>query len=157
VPSLRERPEDLPILTQALLDELAERRGRGPWTLSPAAIAVLARQPWPGNVRQLVNVLERAVILQPAGELDVVHVDPASGIPGAVAAGPSGPLAGGSVVGMPAMEIEPLEKFDDHERRYLRRVLEHTGGKIYGPGGAAELLGLPPTTLQSKLRRYGLR
>jgi transcriptional regulator with GAF, ATPase, and Fis domain len=148
VPPLRERPEDLPILAQALLDEFAERRGRGPWTLAPAAIGVLARHPWPGNVRQLVNVLERAVILQPAGELDVAHVDPGPGLPGAAAA------AGGP---SPLALAEPLEKFDDHERRYLRRVLEHTGGKIYGPGGAAELLGLPPTTLQSKLRRYGLR
>ncbi|HWU91217.1 MAG TPA: sigma 54-interacting transcriptional regulator, partial [Kofleriaceae bacterium] len=79
VPSLRERPEDLPGLAQALLDELAARRGRGPWTLTPGAIAALARHPWPGNVRQLVNVLERAVILQPEGELDVVHVEPGAG------------------------------------------------------------------------------
>jgi DNA-binding NtrC family response regulator len=153
VPALRERPEDLPLLAQALLDELAERRGRGPWTLTPAAIAMLGRHSWPGNVRQLVNVLERAVILQPAGELDVVHVDPGPGS----GVGPA--CAGAAAVGQgaPVSELEPLEKFDDHERRYLRRVLEHTRGKIYGPGGAAELLGLPPTTLQSKLRRYGLR
>jgi transcriptional regulator with GAF, ATPase, and Fis domain len=152
MPPLRERPEDLPLLAQALLDEFAERRGRGPWTLTPAARVLLARQPWPGNVRQLVNVLERAVILQPAGELDVAHVDPgpAAGAGFLCAAAPAGP-------GAPLAELEPLERFDDHERRYLRRVLEHTGGKIYGPGGAAELLGLPPTTLQSKLRRYGLR
>jgi transcriptional regulator with GAF, ATPase, and Fis domain len=162
VPPLRERPEDLPILAQAVLDEFAERRGRGrgPWSLSPAAIAVLARHLWPGNVRQLVNVLERAVILRPQGELDVAHVDP--GLGGALASGagaiavPGGGL--GAIAGIGEIGgIEPFEKFEDHERRYLRRVLEHTSGKIYGPGGAAELLGLPPTTLQSKLRRYGLR
>jgi transcriptional regulator with GAF, ATPase, and Fis domain len=161
VPPLRERPEDLPILAQALLDELAARRGRGPWTLTPAAIGMLARHPWPGNVRQLVNVLERAVILQPAGELDVAHVDPGSGAGLAGLAGAAAPAgAGAPGVGIGTgigAGIEPFEKLDDHERRYLRRVLEHTGGKIYGPGGAAELLGLPPTTLQSKLRRYGLR
>jgi transcriptional regulator with GAF, ATPase, and Fis domain len=152
VPPLRARPEDLPILAQAVLDELAERRGRGrgPWSLTPAAIRVLACQPWPGNVRQLVNVLERAVILQPAGELDVAHVDPGPGSGFSSAAALVGP-------GAPRAEAEPLERFEDHERRYLRRVLAHTGGKIYGPGGAAELLDLPPTTLQSKLRRYGIR
>jgi transcriptional regulator with GAF, ATPase, and Fis domain len=154
VPPLRARPEDLPILAQAILDELAERRGRGrgPWSLTPAAIHVLARQPWPGNVRQLVNVLERAVILQPSGELDVAHVDPGPGVcfTSAVLPAVAGP-------GAPLAEPEPLERFEDHERRYLRRVLAHTGGKIYGPGGAAELLDLPPTTLQSKLRRYGIR
>jgi transcriptional regulator with GAF, ATPase, and Fis domain len=159
VPPLRERPEDLPLLAQAVLDELAERRGRGrgPWSLSPAAIAVLARHPWPGNVRQLVNVLERAVILQPEGELDVAHVDP--GVGGALASASSAiAVPGGGLGELAAIGgLEPLEKFEDHERRYLRRVLEHTSGKIYGPGGAAELLGLPPTTLQSKLRRYGLR
>ena len=155
VPPLRERPDDLALLAQALLDELAERRGRGPWRLTPAATAMLARHPWPGNVRQLVNVLERAVILQPAGELDVAHVDPGPG----AAAGGSGSWAASAVAGQGASAAgaEPLERFEDHERRYLRRVLEHTRGKIYGPGGAAELLGLPPTTLQSKLRRYGLR
>ena len=159
VPPLRERPEDLPLLARALLEELAERRGRGPWTLTPAAIGVLARHPWPGNVRQLVNVLERAVILQPAGELDVAHVDPgpAGVLAGAAAAAGRGAAIGGIGELGELGELEPLERFDDHERRYLRRVLEHTGGKIYGPGGAAELLGLPPTTLQSKLRRYGLR
>ena len=152
VPPLRARPEDLPLLAQAVLGELAERRGRGrgPWSLTPAASLMLARQPWPGNVRQLVNVLERAVILQPAGELDVAHVDPGPGCGFASAVAAVGP-------GAPLAEAEPLERFEDHERRYLRRVLAHTGGKIYGPGGAAELLDLPPTTLQSKLRRYGIR
>jgi formate hydrogenlyase transcriptional activator len=84
-----------------------------------------------------------------------VHVDPGPGV-GALAGG-WGASASGTGPRVACAPLEPLEKFDDHERRYLRRVLEHTGGKIYGPGGAAELLGLPPTTLQSKLRRYGLR
>jgi transcriptional regulator with GAF, ATPase, and Fis domain len=102
-------------------------------------------------VRQLVNVLERAVILQPSGELDVAHVDPGPwGLGGAAAVAACSSVA-------PACAPEPLERFEEHERRYLQRVLERTSGKIYGPGGAAELLGLPPTTLQSKLRRHGLR
>jgi transcriptional regulator with GAF, ATPase, and Fis domain len=148
VPALRDRPEDIPGLAQTLLDDIAERRGRGPWTLSPAAIAALDRHPWPGNVRQLVNVLERAVILKPHGELGAEHVE----MPGvAIAPAPLLPAQ------TPVIDEPLVVPFEANERRYLERVLERTRGKIYGVGGAAALLGMPPTTLQSKLRKLGIR
>jgi transcriptional regulator with GAF, ATPase, and Fis domain len=145
VPALRDRPEDIAALAQTLLDDIAERRGLGPWTLADGAIATLMRHGWPGNVRQLVNVLERAVILRPQGEIRAEHVD---GLPG----GNGGERPG------PAVAIEEaIVPFEEHERRYLQRVLERTRGKIYGPDGAAAMLALPPTTLQSKLKKLGIR
>jgi transcriptional regulator with GAF, ATPase, and Fis domain len=141
VPPLREHPEDTAALARTLLDEFAQRRGRGPWTMTPAAVAALERHPWPGNVRQLANVLERAVILVPSGVIDLEHVE----------------IGAAPIAVPPTPASEPLLPFDEQERRFLARVLERTAGKIYGVGGAAELLELPPTTLQSKLRRHGLR
>jgi len=65
--------------------------------------------------------------------------------------------AGAPTTTAPVDDTEPVVTFQEYERRYLRRILDRTRGKIYGPGGAAALLGMPPTTLQSRLRRLGLR
>lgn len=138
IPPLRERPADLlPIVEDALAR--ARRRDRGPWTLSPAARAALLAHPWPGNVRELVNAVERATLLQPAGVIDVAHLG-LGPPPAARSPAPSPPTT-----------------WEENERAYLAALLEHTGGRVYGPDGAAALADLPPTTLQSKLRRFGLR
>ncbi|MEM7435187.1 MAG: sigma 54-interacting transcriptional regulator [Myxococcota bacterium] len=145
LPALRDRIEDIPTLAEGFLDQLAQRTGRGPWRLSDAALDTLMEAPWPGNVRELVNALERATILQAEGTLEPSHLA----------------LRVGSA---PA----PLENDDEarggqmvslreHERRYLARALRRTRGKIYGSDGAARLLGLKPTTLQSKLKKHGLK
>ena len=133
LPPLRERPEDLKGMAHNILLGIARRTGRGPWTLSPAALTNLRAQAWPGNVRQLANVLERATILRPRGEIgvDLVAVE--------------GPAA-----------LRALPNFEEVERRYLYEVLEHTGGKIYGKGAAAEIVGVPPSTLQSRMKKLGV-
>jgi transcriptional regulator with GAF, ATPase, and Fis domain len=140
VPALRDRPEDITGIAHSILDEYAERRGGGPWTLTAAAHAALRRMPWPGNVRQLANVLERAIILCPSGAIDVELIDDSN-----------------ATVQAPPPVDALVTPFDENERQYLRRVLTRTNGKIYGTDGAAQLLGLPPTTLQSKLRKLGIR
>lgn len=149
LPPLRDRPGDIVPMARGMLEELAERRGLGPWTLTPAALAALEHHPWPGNVRQLANVLERAVILVPSGVIDAEHID-ASPNP---ATAPFRPVDAAPRSPAPA----PLPTFEVQERQFLARALECAGGKIYGAGGAAELLDLPPTTLQSKLRKHRLR
>jgi transcriptional regulator with GAF, ATPase, and Fis domain len=146
LPPLRERRADIVPLAEHVLEDIASERGLGPWTLSAAARAALTDADWPGNVRQLVNTLERAAILLPRGELGVEHL--AVGAPVASAA---------PALGRPAPVGERLESFAENERRHLRRALELARGKIYGPDGAATLLGLRPTTLQSKLRKHKLR
>ena len=133
LPPLRERPEDLPGIAQNVLLGIARRTGRGPWTLSPAAQLSLRAQTWPGNVRQLANVLERATILRPRGEIGVDLV---------VMEGPATPA------NLPTFEVV--------ERRYLHEVLEHTGGRVYGKGAAAEIVGVPPSTLQSRMKKLGV-
>lgn len=135
LPPLRERPEDLQGIARNILLGIARRTGRGPWTLTPEALATLRRQPWPGNVRQLANVLERATILRPRGELGPELL--ATEVPGARAAS--------------------LPTFEEMERRYLVEVLAHTGGRLYGKGGAAEVVGVPPSTLQSRMKKLGVQ
>ncbi len=133
VPPLRDRPEDILPLARGILGE--ER------SLAPDAEAALLSSPWPGNVRELLHNLERAVALSdPAGD-GVIRADDLV-VP--VRSAPPGGVA----------ELAPWAVM---ERRLLEAALRHTGGKIYGPGGAAELLELKPTTLISKLKKAGLR
>jgi transcriptional regulator with GAF, ATPase, and Fis domain len=140
---LRERREDIAPLAAHVLEDIAGRRGLGPWTLSAAALEALTRADWPGNVRQLVNTLERAAILKPRGQIEVEHLVlvPSSGVP-------SAPVT---------LSLGTFASFEENEKAHLRAALERCRGKLYGKGGAAQLLGLPPTTLQSKLRKLGLR
>jgi transcriptional regulator with GAF, ATPase, and Fis domain len=134
LPPLRERPEDLVPLARAILRGIAERRSEPALELRQSDLARLARWPWPGNVRELRNLLERATILT-RGE--------ALALPAGWDASPP--------------TIAPMaETFDDAQRRILREALEASGGRIYGAGGAAERLGLAPTTLRSKLEKLGL-
>ncbi|MEW5848427.1 MAG: sigma 54-interacting transcriptional regulator [Myxococcota bacterium] len=133
---LRERPEDVETLAQALLAEQAQRTGRAGLTLSSAAVARLKAYSWPGNIRELSNVLERAAILARSSVIGPELLD--------VTAGPA--------------EGTPLvaRTLDEVQREHIQRVLAHVGGRIYGPGGAAEVLGLKPSTLQSRMQKLGL-
>jgi formate hydrogenlyase transcriptional activator len=136
LPPLRERLGDLPAIAASLLQRIAARLGR-PFApvLDAEGTARLARHTWPGNIRELENVLERAMILSPDAPL--VAIDP----PVSAAR-----RAGGASDSLAAAT-----------RRHVEATLRACGGRIYGPGGAATRLGLPPSTLQSKMRRLGIR
>ncbi|MFT5430523.1 MAG: DNA-binding NtrC family response regulator, partial [Myxococcota bacterium] len=94
---------------------------------------------WPGNVRELVNALERATILSSSRVLEANAFDAAA--------------EGRTAV----VESEAIAPLVDVERAHIERALTSTGGKLFGRGGAAELLGLKPTTLQSRMKKLGIR
>jgi transcriptional regulator with GAF, ATPase, and Fis domain len=148
LPPLRERLADLPPLATNLLEAQARRTGRRGLRLSPAALDRLASYDWPGNVRELANVLERAVILSPGPEIGEDRLD----LPARSRSAPprARPPAGGA-------EAPALATLAEVERAHVRRVLAATGGRVYGRGGAAEILGLKPSTLQSRMKKLGLR
>jgi transcriptional regulator with GAF, ATPase, and Fis domain len=148
LPPLRARADDILPIARDLLEGWARDRRRGPWTLSPAAEAALRAAPWPGNVRELRNALERATILQPAGPIAPEHLGLGEPDPPKPAADPR-PTA--------APATGPLPTADEAERDYLLRVLAACGGKVAGPGGAAEVAGVPPSTLRSRMLRLGVR
>jgi len=136
LPPLRERGEDFTPLVRHLVERIAGRLNRRPPAVGEEAIERLRSYPWPGNVRELENFLERALIVGPADELVIDQLP-----------GPS--LAAGG-------DPEAVPTFDDGVRALLERALAETHGKIYGADGAAARLGLKPTTLQGKLRRFGV-
>jgi transcriptional regulator with GAF, ATPase, and Fis domain len=154
LPPLRDRKADVPRLVGVLLAELGRRTGRSGMRLSAEALAKLDRYDWPGNIRELANVLERATILSS----DKVIQPEALDLPSLRAAGRTASGPGSDPVARFEEELTgafvPLEEM---ERRYIRAVLAHTAGRIYGEGGAAALLGMKPSTLQSRMKKLGIR
>jgi DNA-binding NtrC family response regulator len=134
VPPLRERREDVPLLARRLLEERPACRGR---TLSDSAMEALQGYPWPGNIRELRNVLERATLLSHGDTIGTGDLLFDAGASRRVASHPDDL----------AMTLEQLE------RRHIERVLEDVGGKV---ASAAERLGVPRSTLYQKLKLYGL-
>jgi len=164
VPPLRERPDDIPLLAEAFVATAARRLQRKAPRLTRAVVQRLQRYPWPGNVRELQHVIERAVLTSPGAALEVEALEPAAdaevasaaairpagaGLPGAPEPGSTAGRAAAPVIRTEA-EIRQLEVDN------LRAALEAAEGKVYGAGGAAELLGMRPTTLASRMKALGL-
>ena len=149
LPPLRERLEDLPLLCAALLKALGTRKGRA-FDVTPEGLAHLARHTWPGNIRELGNVLERATILTSAEALTPDVLDLPSGAQ-APSRAPRAAAESASPDGGP-----DLRTLEDVERDHIRAVLRHTEGRLYGAKGAAKVLGMKPTTLQSRMKKLGV-
>jgi formate hydrogenlyase transcriptional activator len=132
VPPLRDRRDDIPPLVEYFLARIGQRLGKPVTRISPASLNRLMAHAWPGNVRELENVIERATIV--AAD-ETLEIDPAW----LVAPGPP-----------------PDAPWQARERETILAALRRAGGKLYGPGGAAELLGLKATTLASKMKRLGI-
>jgi transcriptional regulator with GAF, ATPase, and Fis domain len=146
---LRDRPEDIPPLAQLFLRNACRRFHREPLELSHANVETLQRYSWPGNVRELENVIERQVIVTRGRKLSFdLPADRDAAAPQPVAAGAE--TAG--TAQRPLTEGEKREQ----ERENMISALRRCHGKVFGQGGAAELLELKPTTLASRLKRHGI-
>jgi transcriptional regulator with GAF, ATPase, and Fis domain len=140
VPPLRERREDIPPLAAHFVRQSARRMNRPELRITQDALSELAAYDWPGNVRELQNAIERAVILSRGGPL---RFD----------------LAGSNATDVSRPRNQSASKPDLLTRDELKRqerdaiaaALKQTGGKVFGPSGAAELLGMKPTTLASRI------
>lgn len=133
VPPLRERAEDIPELVRTFVDELSKPLGKKFDAVAKDKMLALQRHSWPGNVRELRNVIERAVIICAPPRL--VPEIPRSRLSGS----------------------RRHTKLSDVEREHLLTVLERTHWRVRGAGGAAELLGLKPSTLEGRLAKLGIR
>lgn len=135
VPPLRERGGDIPLLALYFLRRYSLKTGKSYGSMSKAEMAKLLDYPWPGNVRELQSIIERGTILSDDSHFRVPEL-----------------------VGNPSPSLEAeIVTLAEHERRYILRVLEETGGKVGGKSGAARLLGLPDSTLFSRMRKLGIK
>ena len=133
VPALRERVEDIPLLVWHFVEEFSKAFGKRIETIAKSNMEGLQRYSWPGNIRELRNVVERAMITAAGPRLTVPVPETSSA------------ASGRSI------------RLIDVERTHIRRVLESTRWRIRGVGGAAEQLGLKPTTLETRLAKLGLK
>jgi len=131
VPPLRERREDISLLVQYFLSKFSQRMKKNIESVAPEGMQALSRYSWPGNIRELEHVIERAVILSNSAILKIPAFEPV--VPEAVSSTSSA--------------------LEDIEREHIIRVLRETKGKIGGPGGAAERLGMNRTTLNSRMQK----
>jgi formate hydrogenlyase transcriptional activator len=140
MPPLRERREDIPILVEYFTARYAARLGKRFSSIEKSSMERILAYPWPGNVRELQNVIERATILS---EGEVLRVDE--------------PLAAGRAAAQPSGTAVPLpEGLREQERRQIEQALARAGGRVSGAGGAAVLLGVPATTLESRIKRLAI-
>jgi formate hydrogenlyase transcriptional activator len=142
IPPLRERKQDIPALLQHFIS-LKVRELKLPQIPEPSqgSIGILMSYEWPGNVRELSNIVERAMILNPAGPLDFGSLIP-------------GKEKESHEQALHSVSIDNLESLISN---HIKSVVERTNGKIHGPGGAAEILGVNPSSLRNKMRKYGIK
>ncbi len=133
VPPLRERPDDIPLLVWAMVKEFGKIFGKTIERIPRKNMDALMGYRWPGNIRELRNVVERAMILN----LDSILVVDL----------PDKPAAG----------IAQVSSLEEMERAHILAAMERTGWRVRGKNGAAEILGLKPTTLESKMKKLGVR
>jgi len=150
VPPLRERKEDIPILAMRLIEAACRRFSRSPLQLSAGQIRQLQSYDWPGNVRELQNVIERAVITARLGSL---HFD----VGDALHAGSDARADHAETASDQGTGILTDAEMKDRFRQNILAALQQSKGRIYGPGGAAELLAMRPTTLSARIRKLNLQ
>jgi len=153
VPPLRERRDDIPILAAHFLDMATRKLDRQPPRLTDEIVARLQAYAWPGNVRELQNVMERAVIRTPAGGRLKLDLHPSMEQVPLESTSPGG---GFTADALPPDRILTDAEFTELEKANILRALEATDGQVYGEGGAAELLDVPPSTLASRIKRLGI-
>jgi transcriptional regulator with GAF, ATPase, and Fis domain len=134
VPPLRERREDIPLLSWTFVKEFSNSMGKAIDAIAEDSMAALQAYPWPGNVRELRNVIERAMILSRGSTLQIKLVHPA----------------------LRPQTANTPDTLEEAERYHILRALERCSWRIRGSNAAAELLGMKPTTLESRIKKLGL-
>ena len=144
IPALRERPDDIPLLVRHFLAHFQRKLAKPLRGVTPGSMDRLMEYAWPGNIRELQNVLERASVLARGPIVDVFTA-----------------LGGVGGVDRPASDAiavvdERLLTLDEHEQMQIKRALDAAGGKLHGPGGAAEMLGINASTLRSRMEKHAM-
>ncbi|HUA60445.1 MAG TPA: sigma 54-interacting transcriptional regulator [Verrucomicrobiae bacterium] len=147
IPALRERPEDIPLLVRHFVEQFSRRNQRSIDTIPSDTMDALVRYHWPGNIRELQNVIERAVIVSRGPVLNVPVADLRLRVQGKPKPEKSEPAGGENL----------REKLDESERQQILAALEQSDWLVAGPNGAAARLGMKRSTLQFRMRKLGIK
>ncbi|MDQ0966429.1 DNA-binding NtrC family response regulator [Flavobacterium sp. W4I14] len=140
LPSLRDRKEDIPVLAAYFIDKYGKKGLSSVTSISADALNEMQDYHWPGNVRELEHLIERSMLLT-EGEM-ITKVD----LPNST-----------SVTGFSGDDHFKIKTMEEMEREHIMNILKMCKGKIFGPGGAAEILNIPSTTLNSKIKKLGIK
>ena len=139
LPPLRERKEDIPLLASHFINKLAKKTGKKIEAVSNKVLDELIRYDWPGNIREMEHLIERSMLLTTGTTIS--HID----------------LPSPRTTPLPTAPANvPLKTIDEIERDHILAIIKYCGGQASGPGGAAEILGVPNSTLHSKMKRLGI-
>ncbi|WP_336518368.1 sigma-54 dependent transcriptional regulator [Pollutibacter soli] len=138
LPSLRERKDDIPLLVNYFMKQFAKRVGREIQSVTAHAMNQLVNYSWPGNIRELENIMERTILLARGAVIEEVI------------------LPENKVIGIPGTSPPVIKTIEENERDHIVEILKQCNGKISGEGGAAELLNINVSTLNSKIKKLGI-
>jgi transcriptional regulator with GAF, ATPase, and Fis domain len=132
---LRDRKEDIPLLVAYFLESYGRKIGKKVDRVKDQIQELFMKYSWPGNIRELENIIEHGLVITQGDTLEVPEA---------------------YFLREPAEKDQKLISLQEYEKQYISEVLQHTKGVIYGPNGAAKILGLKPSTLQSRLKKLGI-
>jgi formate hydrogenlyase transcriptional activator len=141
LPPLRDRKEDIPMLASHFISHFGKKAGRKIKTISTRALQDMIVYNWPGNIRELEHLMERSILLSEGDMLKQIHL----------------PAQKNIAVKQPEKAQFQIRTIDDNERQHILDTLKYCQGRVGGYSGAAELLGVPPSTLFSKMKKLGIK
>lgn len=140
IPALRERADDISMLAGYFSDKFSRKFGKKITHIDDHVLRTMTNYHWPGNVRELEHVMERSVLMSSTEILTDIFL-PKSAVP----------------ISQPVLSATKIKSLEESERDYIIAVLKKTNGRVKGKGGAAEILGIPSTTLNSRMKRMGIK
>jgi DNA-binding NtrC family response regulator len=140
MPALGERREDIPLLVEYFIDRYARKAGKSFQTVNKRSLDLLQSYPWPGNIRELQNVIERSVIVC---ETENFSVDESW-------------LSRKTVASGSTSQLELFQRLAAQEKQMIEAALRESGGRVSGPSGAAAKLRMPGSTLESKIKSLNI-
>jgi len=138
IPPLRDRKGDIPLLAMHFVKKFAKSTDKNVTTISIKALEELTNHDWPGNIRELEHLIERSLLLSRGNTIKTVHLSPDNNK-------------------KELTEGESLKTIEENEREHIIKVLDRCRGKIFGKGGAADMLGVPASTLNSKIKKLNIK
>jgi formate hydrogenlyase transcriptional activator len=141
LPSLRNRKEDIPLLTTHFISRFGKKAGRNIKAISTKALQDMILYNWPGNIRELEHMVERSILLSEGDMLKTIHL----------------PTQKNAIIMEQEKARFQVRTIDDNERQHILDTLKYCQGRVGGYSGAAELLGVPPSTLFSKMKKLGIK